>query len=379
MILFPVERPIGMRLKDEIIHHLVLQSVPQVGNYVARKLVAHFKSAAAVFQASPDQLSMVDGIGPIRISHLAAATDWEAAEQEYEMMVTHQVRCILYNDKEYPVLLRRCPDAPILLFYTGNIPWGNPRWISIVGARRNTEYGMAFCQDLMRAIRPWQPVIVSGLAYGTDITAHLAALHNDLPTVACLAHGFSTLYPKAHQKYRGRIEQDGGFLTEFRHHAFFHRKNFLSRNRIIAGLGQVTIVVESAKQGGSLVTARLANSYHREVMALPGRASDTQSEGCNNLIKRHQAAPITSAEDLIQLLGWDSTLQAKAQPQRTRPEGMSPTETTLWDCLASQTEMLLDDLVFSAQLGLPQVAATLLQMELKGWVKPLPGNRFGLH
>ena len=219
-------------------------------------------------------------------------------------------------------------------------------------------------------------VIVSGFAYGVDIIAHKAAIRHGLQTVACLAHGLDTLYPASHKKYANQVEACGGFITEFWHQSKFDRKNFIGRNRIIAGLSDATIVIESALKGGSLVTADMAFSYDREVFAIPGRADDIYSQGCNRLIKTDKARLITSAADLIYYMGWEV---AKSSPKVITPElfvELSPEEETIAASLREQGKQTLDDLAKDCGMPVHKLSNLLFQMEMKGVVRPLPGKQF---
>jgi len=207
-------------------------------------------------------------------------------------------------DETYPEKLKHCIDGPIVLFQSGNINLKDQHIISIVGARKITTHGIAACENLVKQLAPFNPIIVSGFAYGTDITAQKAALKHNLQTIGCLAHGLNQIYPKVHKRYVADVERHGGFFTDFWSTDDFDRNNFLKRNRIIAGLSEATIVIESAEKGGSLVTADIANSYNREVFAVPGRITDTQSEGCNNLIKHQKAHVLSKPEDIPYILNW---------------------------------------------------------------------------
>ena len=210
-------------------------------------------------------------------------------KKELKFIKNNDIDCLLFTDDEYPDKLKHCIDGPILIFKSGNIDLKQQRIISIVGTRKITTSGIAFCEKLIEQLAEFNPLIVSGFAYGTDITAQKAAMKHNLQTVGCLAHGLNQVYPKVHKKYVAEVEKHGGFLTEFWSTSSPERENFLKRNRIIAGLSEATIVIESAEKGGSLVTADIANSYNREVFAVPGRTTDSQSVGCNNLIKYQKA------------------------------------------------------------------------------------------
>ena len=246
-----------------------------------------------------------------------------------------------------------------------------------MGTRKITSYGNAFCEDFIAEIAPVNPVIVSGLAYGVDICAHKAAIDNNLQNIACLAHGLNQIYPKSHKKYISKIEENGGFITEFWSSDIFDRNNFLKRNRIIAGLSEATIVIESAEKGGSLVTADIANSYNREVFAVPGRATDSQSRGCNNLIKQQKAQLLTSAADIIYMLGWE--LEKTQKPKQTQLfVELDEDEKVVFRFLKEREKELLDMIALECNIPAYKAASVLMNMEIKGVVRPLPGKLFQL-
>ncbi len=265
----------------------------------------------------------------------------------------------------------------ILLFHRGNIDLGNKKIISIVGTRKITTYGTTFCQNLIEELAPLNPVIVSGLAYGVDICAHKAAIEKNLQNIACLAHGLNQMYPKEHKRYAQKIEENGGFISEFWSSDSFDRNNFLKRNRIIAGLSEATVVIESAEKGGSLVTADIANSYNREVFAVPGRATDNQSRGCNNLIKQQKAQLLTSAADIIYMLGWE--LKDDKKPRQTQLfVELDEEEKVIFRYLKEKEKELLDTIALECNFPAFKTASILMNMELKGVIRPLPGKLFQL-
>ena len=235
----------------------------------------------------------IDGIGTIKLAAINDKKHLIAAEKEMAFIEKQKINTYTYDDDMYPNLLKRCNDGPVVLFGSGKMNLQNQKIISIVGTRKNTTYGIKFCEEFVEKIKPYCPVIVSGFAYGTDITAHKSAIKNNLQTVACLAHGLNQIYPKSHKKHMSSVEANGGFFTDFWSTDPFSPQNFLRRNRIIAGLSEATIVIESAEKGGSLVTAQIANSYYRDVFAVPGRVNDAFSKGCNMLIKTQQAHTLT--------------------------------------------------------------------------------------
>lgn len=255
--------------EEQLLYILALQHIPNIGDVTAKKLIQYCGSAEAVFKEKRQILLKIDGIGAKTIQNVFDEHHLKAAEEELLFIKQNNITCLYFKDDNYPQRLKHCVDGPILMFQKGNINIKNQPIISIVGSRKITTNGVAFCEKLVEDLAVYNPIIVSGFAYGTDITAQKAALKHNLQTIGCLAHGLNQIYPKPHEKYMADIEKHGGFFTDFWSTDVFDRNNFLKRNRIIAGLSEATIVIESAKKGGSLVTADIANSYNREVFAVP--------------------------------------------------------------------------------------------------------------
>ncbi|NRA91425.1 MAG: DNA-protecting protein DprA, partial [Psychroserpens sp.] len=301
-----------------------------------------------------------------------------AAEKELEFIRKENITCLYFQDADYPEKLKHCIDGPILLFQTGNVNMKDSRIISIVGTRKVTTYGISFIETLMEQLEVYQPIIVSGFAYGTDITAHKLAMKHNLQTIGCLAHGHNQIYPRSHKKYVAQVEANGGFLTDFWSSDDFDRNNFLKRNRIIAGLSEATIVIESAEKGGSLVTADIANSYNRDVFAVPGRITDSQSMGCNNLIKYQHAHALTNPMDIPYILNWDIDTKVTKTLQKQLFVDLTFEEQRIFNYLKTVDKELLDVIALECQLPIFKVASLLLNMELKGVVRPLPGKSFQL-
>ncbi len=365
-----------MLSKNELRYTLALQRVPNLGDTNAKKLIRLVGSAEGIYKEKKANLLKVDGIGVFKLKELSEKIQLDEADAELHFIEDNNIEYRYFLDKLYPEKLKHCIDGPILFFQSGNIDLQNKKIISIVGTRKVTSYGKSFCEKLIEDLAPLHPIIVSGFAYGVDIIAHKAAMTNGLQTIACLAHGFNQIYPKVHKKYVHKVEEHGGFITEFWSSDSFDRNNFLKRNRIIAGLSQTTIVIESAIKGGSLVTADIANSYNREVFALPGRATDSQSQGCNNLIKTQQAQMITNAADLIYMLGWEIE-ETPLKPQQTQLfVELTEEEKVIFNYLKIQDKEGLDSIALACKVPTFKVATLLLSLELKGLVRPLPGKLF---
>lgn len=364
--------------KTELIYTLALMRAPKLGATSAKKLIQCIGSSEAVFKERKSNLLKIKGIGAYRLQGVTEMGLIQVAESEVEFMERNSISFSFYKDKDYPDRLKHCSDGPLLLFHQGNIDLKSKKIISIVGTRKITSYGSLFCKKIIEELSPLNPIIISGFAYGVDITAHKAAMDNGLQTIACLAHGFDQVYPKAHAKYVSSLKEHGGFVTEFWSTDEFDRNNFLQRNRIIAGISEATIVIESAEKGGSLVTADIANSYHRDVFALPGRATDFQSMGCNNLIKTQQAHLLTSAADIMYVLGWNLEEKSIASNQTKLFVELSDEEKILYDYLKIKEKDILDKIALCCHFPTSKTASILLNMELKGVVRPLPGKIFQL-
>lgn len=362
---------------EELQYVMALQHIPNLGDTLAKKLIRHFGSAKNVLQQKKRDLLKIDGIGGYRLRDFFDATHLKAAEEELKFIEKNQIKVLYFKDQDYPDKLKHCIDGPVLLFQRGNINLNNQKIISVVGTRKITQSGVAFCEKFIEELSPLNPVIVSGFAYGVDITAQKAAVANNLQNIGCLAHGLDQIYPKVHQKYVASIEENGGFFTDFWSSDNFDRNNFLKRNRIIAGLSEATVVIESAEKGGSLVTADIANSYNREVFAVPGRPSDKLSKGCNDLIKSQKAHLLNSAADLIYMLNWQPEESAKPVQKQLFVE-LDEEENNVLDFLKKEGKAQLDSIAINCNFPSYKTAGILINMELKGVVRPLPGKLFEL-
>ncbi len=360
---------------EDLLYALALQHIPNLGDTTAKKLIRHFGKAEQVFREKKSSLLKLDGIGQIRIQEIHDSSHLKAAEEEIKFMESHHINHYFFQEKEYPEKLKHCLDGPVLLFSKGRIDLHKKKIISIVGTRQISAHGMSFCEKLLEDLAPLDPVIVSGFAYGVDITAQKAAVKNSLQTIGCLAHGLNQIYPKVHKKYVKEIEENGGFFTDFWSTDKFDRNNFLKRNRIIAGLSEATIVIESAERGGSLVTADIAVSYDREVFAVPGRPADKFSSGCNNLIKSQRAHVLTSAADLVYILNCELEEKERSVQKQLFVQ-LDGEEQILYDFLSSRGKSELDILALNCQFPTFKTASLLLNMELKGVIRPLPGKLF---
>jgi DNA processing protein len=360
---------------QDLFYLLALQRVEGVGDIMAKKLLTHCGSAEAVFKTKTQQLAAIDGVGTHLLKNLKDQSVFDKANKELEFIKSNAIKVAHFHDDEYPERLKHCIDGPVLLFSSGNIDLKNRKIISIVGTRQITSYGTEFCRKLIEDLAPLDPVIVSGFAYGVDIVAHQFAMEYDLQTIGVVAHGLNQIYPKPHKKYVAKMEENGGFMTEFWSASNPDKENFVRRNRIVAGMTEATIVIESADRGGSLITANLANDYNRDVFAVPGRVTDKYSQGCNNLIKTQKANVLTSAADLVYILNWD--IQKESKPvQKQLFVTLDDDEQKVYDYLLKTGKELMDIIALRCDFPIYRISGLLLNMELKGVVRPLPGKLF---
>jgi DNA processing protein len=361
--------------EQELFYLLALQRVEGVGDIMAKKLLTQCGTAEEVFKTKSQQLASIDGVGSMLLKSIKDKSVFEKATKELQFIESNNIKTHYFQDENYPDRLKHCFDGPVLMFSSGNIDWNNRKMISIVGTRQITSYGTEFCRKLIEDLAPLNPVIVSGFAYGVDIVAHQLAMENDLQTIGVVAHGLNQIYPKPHKKYVVKMEENGGFLTEFWSTTNPDKENFVRRNRIVAGMTEATIVIESADRGGSLITANIANDYNRDVFAVPGRVTDKYSQGCNNLIKTQKAHVLTSAADLVYILNWD--IQPKAKPvQKQLFVDLEPDEQKVYDFLLRRGKELMDIIALQCDFPIYRISGLLLNMELKGVIRPLPGKLF---
>ncbi len=364
--------------KEELFYYLALQSVDGIGPVNARKLIQHCGSVEGIFKESCKNLELIKGIGVKLKNRINHKETFLSASRELQYLEKHQIEAVTIADKSYPSGLKNCYDAPLLVFRKGNFDFKQKKVISIVGTRKMTVYGRRFLAEFIESIKTYRPIIVSGLAYGIDACAHQESIRNKICTVGVLAHGFDRIYPRAHHCLAEKMMENGGLLTEFWSGSAPEKANFVKRNRIIAGVSEATIVVESADRGGSLITAELAASYDRDVFALPGRTNDAQSRGCNMLIKSNKAAMIETVKDLEYVLGWSPAEAEKKAVQKELFIDLDPKEKLVCEHLKNKEMILLDQLSVNIGLSVSSTLTLLLQLELKGLVKSLPGKKYQL-
>lgn len=365
---------------QDLLYRVALTLVNGVGAVTAKHLLKTVGDPATIFRESRKALEKIPGIGPVTSAAFHDAAVIRRAEQELAFVEKNKIRSFFISDDDYPERLKECPDSPILLYFKGNASLQVPKVISIVGTRHATEYGRKMTEEIVAGLAAACPdlLIVSGLAYGIDIAAHRAALKEGMSTVAVLAHGLDRIYPAQHRSYAVSMLEQGGLLTEFMSGTNPDRPNFVMRNRIVAGLADATLVVESAAKGGALITTELAFSYGRDVLSVPGKTSDLYSQGCNKIIKQNKAALVESAEDIIYSLCWNKDAKRAPAPASAPVQGqlfsdLNENEQAVYAVL-SKGEMQLNQLTVQINMPIYQLTSLLFEMEMKGVVKCLPGG-----
>ena len=352
--------------------------IPKIGAITARKLIDYVGSPAGVFSEKPATLRAIPGVGEYLASRVSLKNYLAEAEKEIVQMEKRNISCVSYQDAAYPWRLKNCADAPILLFFRGTPEFDRVKLLSIVGTRNASHYGREICESIVAELASGYPdlVIISGLAYGIDVMAHRFSLKYGLDTWAVLAHGLHTLYPSSHADVAGRIMKQGALLSDFHTTVKPERNNFLRRNRIIAGLSEATLVIESGPKGGALITAELAASYSREVFAIPGRVGDTYSSGCNRLIQNNIAALVESGSDIEKLLGWEPEVSQQTESQNIITEPLTEEERLILHTINEEPGIGQEILSIRTGIPLHKLTGNLLEMELRNWVTTMPGNLY---
>ena len=373
--------------QTETKYAIALSLLKGIGSVNAKKLLAYCGSFEAVFKANKSQLEKIPGIGTVLVNKIFSQfLDKKIvarAEEEIEFIEKNEILTFLFTDKNYPINLKQCEDAPIILFGKGNINFNNPKVVSIVGTRKVTDHGKTNCKNIIEDIKGLNPLIISGLAYGVDICAHKICVENNLQTIGVLAHGLDRIYPAIHANTAKKMLENGGLLTEFISGTNPDRENFPKRNRIIAGIADTTLVIESARRGGSLITAEIANSYSRDVFAVPGRITDTYSEGCNFLIKTNKAHLINSGKDIIYLMNWEENSKQKKSTETSRQKQLflelNEKEQIIYDSLKETENLTMDKMSEVTGMKTSELSLFLLTMELNGIIKSKPGSIYKLN
>jgi DNA processing protein len=365
-------------MHNDLLYQIALTLVPHIGDVHAKALVSIYGDAQSVFKAKKKELDQLEGIGTIRARSLKNFTDFDTAETEIKFIEKYKIAPLFITDENYPKRLLNCYDSPPLLYYRGNANLNTSRIISVVGTRYNSDYGKMVCEKMIEELQSENILIVSGLAFGIDTIAHKAALKHNLQTVAVLAHGLDRIYPQQNKSLAKQITGQGGLLTEFISNTNPDKQNFPKRNRIVAGICDAVIVIESSKKGGSLITAELGNGYNKDVFAIPGRTNDSKSEGCNYLIKNNKAALINSADDFLEMMNWKQTAKPASKKQRELFIELTPDEKIVVDILQHRESIQIDELYFKSGLSSSAVAAALLMLEMQNVIVSLPGKVYKL-
>jgi len=369
-------------MDQERLSFLALHSLNGVGDYLLKQLISYCGSAEQVFKTPAGKLLKIPGVGKVTADAIRTGKSFEKAEKEILRAEKTNTELLFYTDKKYPKRLKAIEDAPTLLYFQGNANLNADKTVGIVGTRQATSYGKELVEKIIKELAPHQPLIVSGLAYGIDIHAHKQSLKENLATLGVMGSGMDVIYPFAHKETAKKMVEHGGLLTENSFGTKPDAHNFPARNRIIAGLCDALIVVEAAEKGGALITAEIANTYNKDVFAVPGSIGETYSEGCNKLIKINKAHLYTSAKDLEYIMNWTLTPN-KSTKSKTKNIDVSEYEAdeqiVLQILLEKNTPMMIDELTVKTALSPSILASLLLGLEFKNVVKSLPGKMFGLN
>lgn len=362
------------------VYEVAVGLIPGIGNQLTRQLVSYCGSAERIFKEKKGKLKKIPGIGEHLAETIVNQNILHLAEKQILIAQKHGIQILFYTSPLYPERLKQIYDAPTLIYYKGNTDLNSRKMLGIVGTRQATSYGKELVQELVSRLEKFQPVIVSGLAHGIDITSHKAALHHNLPTIAVMGTGMDMIYPAAHKEIARKIIRQGGIMTEIPYGTKPEPSFFPARNRIIAGLSDAIIVAEAAEKGGALITAELANGYSREVFAFPGNIGQKYSEGCNRLIKDHKAHILTSAADIEYVMNWITEEETKKKkPLPDFYSDLNEEEKNIIQLMQQSDAILMDDLSWKAQVPVSKLASILLTLEFRGLVKSLPGKKFRLN
>lgn len=357
-----------------LLYQIALTLVPGIGDILGKKLVLNAGSAEAVFKEPSRALRKIHRQADMLLDGLKSKEVLLRAEREIGFINRHGITPLFFTDAGYPKMLRNCFDSPVMIYYRGNAPLNDRRAVAIVGTRKATDYGKGVCRKLVEGLKEADVTVVSGLAYGIDSCAHRSALDNSLPTIGVLGHGLDRIYPPVHRSLAERMLSGGGLLTDFMSGTEPDRENFPRRNRIIAGLCDAVIVVEAAARGGALITADIANSYNRDVFAIPGRLGDPFSEGTNFLIMSNKAGLIQSSDDVAVCMGWKKKKTGETAVQRKIFIELTPEEQRIVELLGKSESMGIDEIMIAAGLPMSRTSSALLNLEFEGVVRCLPGK-----
>ena len=361
---------------SERLYRLALTQVPHIGDVHAKILVQHLGEASAIFSAKASQLEKIEGIGEVRAKAIKSFTDFSNVEKEIRFIEKHGITPLFLTDSNYPQRLLNCYDPPTMLFYKGSADLNASRVLAIVGTRSNTEYGRQFTEKLVQDLAGENILVISGLALGIDAIAHKAAVKNNIPTVGVVGHSLDKMYPAENTALaKEMVREGGGILSEFFSGTKPDKHNFPLRNRIVAGLSDATVLVETTVRGGSMITAKLADAYNRDVFAVPGRTTDKYSAGCNHLITYNKATMLTDSAHLMDMMGWKEKKKPVKQQRELFIE-LSAAEQQVIRMLEEKETMHIDEINMKSGINSSAVAAAILNLELQGAITSLPGKMY---
>ncbi len=365
---------------DELPYQIGLTLIEGIGDVNAKSLLAYCGSASEVFKQKQTHLLKIPGIGATWARSIINSKDvLNRAEEEIKFIQKYKIDPLFFTDENYPTRLRYCSDSPVLLYYRGNANLNHERIVSVVGTRKPSSYGKEKTEEFISELKDTGILILSGLAYGVDVLAHKTALETGLKTVGVVAHGLDRIYPQLHEKVAKRMIGQGGILTDFMSGTNPDAVNFPKRNRIVAGLCDALVVVESKRGGGSLITATIANSYNKDVFAFPGRAGEPLAEGCNGLIKQNRAVLIENAADLLYAMQWQETeKKTKTSKQIPLPINLSDEEKKVIDVFAKKSSLHVDEICQTTEFTISKISTLLLQLEFSNLIKSRPGKMYEL-
>jgi DNA processing protein len=365
-------------MNSELLNQLALTLVPNIGDVQAKILINHFGDASSIFKTKKTLLEKIEGIGEVRAKSIKEFNDFHLAEHELKFVEKYNIKTLFLTDGDYPKRLLNCYDSPTLLFYKGNANLNASKVLAVVGTRSYTDYGKQFTEKLVKDLSEQNILIISGLAHGIDAIAHKAALKNALPTVGVVGHGLDKVYPSENTNLaKDMVKDGGGILSEFFSGTKPDKHNFPLRNRVVAGLSDATVVIETNIKGGSMITAKLADAYNRDVFAVPGRTTDKTSSGCNHLIKYNKAILLTDADELLEVLGWTEKKKEKKQQKELFIE-LSAEEKQIVQLLQEKETVHIDEINLRSGLSSSSAAAAILNLELQNVVASLPGKMYKL-
>lgn len=365
-------------MNPDLLYQLSLTLVPNIGPVQAKILLQHCE-AEEIFHAKKTYLEKIEGIGPVRAESIKKFNQFSVAEEEIKFIEKYKIKPLFLTDEDYPQRLLNCYDSPTLLFYRGDADLNTAKMVAIIGTRSYTDYAKQVTEKLVKELSAQNVTVVSGLAFGVDAIAHKSAVKNDLPTIGVLGHGLDKIYPAEHTNLaKDMIKNNGGLLTEFRSKTKPDKHNFPSRNRIVAGMSDAIIIIETDIKGGSMITAELANGYNKDVFAFPGKVTDIKSAGCNYLIKTNKAMLLTDAQELIEIMGWEDVKKTNWKKQKELFIELSADEKIIIGILKEKDTVSIDEINLQSGLSSSAVAAGILNLELQNVILSLPGKLYQL-